>query len=153
MLLPFGIESSISIYNLIPDRLNSENLETNTLGNISKENFIENNKENINLEDKDTNNSLGDIYNNSKDLAGEENNISNKSYNFKIINIKNLLVVLWTFIVVLLTLKNLISYIIFKNSIIKEKEIDNFNLKNYLEEGKASLNIKNNIKIKTSNKI
>lgn len=153
MLLPFGMESSISIYNLIPDRLNIENLEINTSENISKNNFIENNKENINLEDKDTINNLGEISNNSEVLLDGKSNISNESYNLKTINIKNILVVLWTLIVILLTLKNIISYIIFKNSIIKEKEIDNFKLDNYLEEGKALLNVKKNIKIKTSNKV
>lgn len=152
LLLPFGIESSISIYNLIPENLNSENLEISAAGNFPKDNPIENNKDYSSLEGKDIKNNSEAIYHNSETLL-EKNNISNESNNLRTMNMKNLLVILWSFIVIFLTLKNLIFYTIFKNNIIKEKELYNFNLENYLEEGKTLINIKKNIKIKTSNKV
>ena len=145
ILLPFGIESSISIYNLVPDKLSGESTETT---------FIENNKEFSNLEDKNIKNNSVDTYNNAEVLL-EDNNISNENYNFKIMNIENIkrfLVILWASMAAFLILKNLITYIIFKNKISREQD-DNFDMNNYLNEGKTLLNINKNIKIKVSNKV
>lgn len=155
LLLPFGIESSISIYNIIPKSLQSSNIEKSL-----NENFI--NKNNlIDLEDDEENSKVNNLkedtfYLDNGDIVIEENSsLENRNNNiFTNIDmdlVKKSLATLWAIIAIAIVLKTIIKYIIFKNKIKKEKYRNNDSrLEEYLEEGKILLNINRNIKIKLS---
>lgn len=155
LLIPFGPESKLSIYNLVPT--NSEEsliLEQRNIGNqinnksisdisimpnlnsleiTDKTNYEDN--ESMDLENKILNNSLIEIYKNA-------------------FQIKQILFSIWVITFFIILIKTITSYIKLQMNILREyKRYNNYDFNIPIEEEIRVLSIRNKVKIRISNEI
>ncbi|MGG7057782.1 M56 family metallopeptidase [Clostridium tertium] len=151
LLIPFGPESNLSLFNLINIKSKEEtNLLVNNykLPNEEISSDISNlislpldNRIDLNTEDNNI------ISNNEN----EENNETEKNIKF---SYKELLFVIWIVGIIVITFRILISYLKLKLSISKEyKKYRNYNFNIDIIRERKTLNIKRNIEIRITNEI
>lgn len=150
LLVPFGPESKISLFNLI--NITSKE-ETNLLVNNYKLPKEEVNYSISNIITSSVDNKV-DLNAESKDIISNnevENNINREIVNF---SYKEILFIIWIIGVIIITSKILISYLKLKLNISKEyKEYKNYDIKVDNSVEREILNVNKNIQVRITNEI
>lgn len=150
LLVPFGPESKLSLFNLINITSKEEtNLSVNSYNSINEE--VNNNISNNRTSPIDNKINLNTESNNL--ISNNEVNNNLKEENIKF-SYKEILFIIWGIGVSIITSKILISYFKLKLKIIKEyREYKNYDLKIDISKEKEILNINKNIKVRITNEI
>lgn len=150
LLVPFGPESKLSLFNLINIISKEEtNLSVNSYNSLNKE--VKNNISNIINSSEDNKVYLNTESNNTISTNEVENNLKEENIKF---SYKEILFIIWIIGVIIITSKILISYFKFKLKISKEyKEYKNYDLKIDINKEREILNINKNIQVRITNEI
>lgn len=150
LLVPFGPESRLSLFNLI-------NITSKEETNLSANNYelpkeeIYNNSSNIINSSRDNEVYLNTESNNTISTNEVEDNLKEENIKF---SYKEILFIIWGIGVIIITSKILISYLKLKLNISKEyKEYKNYDLKIDVSKESEILNINKNIQVRITNEI